>query len=983
MTRRDFVKHSSCALMTQLVCGAMTGLSRGQTPQAQQVLLLEAERFDSYGGWELDQQSIEQMGSPYLLAHGLGVPVQDAMTTAHLEQRGEYRVWVRTRDWVAPWNAPGAPGRFQVLVNGKPLDATFGTEGADWHWQDGGTVRLEAGDLHVALRDLTGFEGRCDSVLFCSDPAFVPPDTVEELERFRRAALGLPAEPVDGGSFDLVVSGGGIAGCCAALAAARNGLTVALIQDRPILGGNGSSEVRVWPEGHTLQQPFDHVGDIVEEILPMKKADTGNAKAGSVYQDARKQEVLAAEPRLTLLTNHRVRGVEAEKNHLRAVVAEDTRTGVRKRIVGKFFADCTGDATVGYLAKADYEMTRQAHQGMSNLWNVLDQDNPHQVLKCECKDKAALAIATEAGDVAAPFPRCPWALDLSDKPFPGRSKLKGQWGGDAPLDNLGAWFWESGFDRDPIDDVERIRDLNLRAMYGAWDALKNVDHLYPNHRIGWAAFIAGKRESRRLMGDVILSVEDFKQSRVFEDPAFPCSWHIDVHSPDGRFAAGLGQDSFISVATEGKDYRYVGPYWAPYRCLYSWNIDNLFMAGRNISVTHDALGPVRVMRTCGMMGEAIGKAAWICVSHNTTPRGVYEKHLPLFKQLLDQPGSSRRTELAGKISGPDYNLGTMLRPIPAEACFTEADYNIWCGSAVAEDGGKYHLYYSRWPKHLGHEAWVTHSEVAHASATSPLGPWEHHDVALPARGREFWDGSCTHNPTVLRIGRKYYLYYMGNTGDGEVRKPLNWIHRNNQRIGVAVADSPNGPWTRMDKPLIDCTPGSWDALCCNNPAVTRRPEGGFLMVYKAVGDKGKVPFGGPVVHIVATSDSPTGPFEKHPSPVFTVEGETFATEDPFIWRGVDRYWAVVKDNAGHFTGSGYSLALFESKNGLEWRQASHPLVTTPVVRWASSAESRTLAALERPQILFKGDLPAVLYCAAADNPRRDGSMNLAIPLTEI
>ena len=176
-------------------------------------------------------------------------------------------------------------------------------------------------------------------------------------------------------------------------------------------------------------------------------------------------------------------------------------------------------------------MTREKHQGLSNLWSVMDVADPKQVLKCECKDKTALAMAAECGSVAAPFPRCPWAIDLSDKPFPGRTQFKGQWGSKNALDNLGGWFWESGFDDDPVNDVERIRDLNLRAMYGAWDTLKNVDKLYPNHRIGWAAFIAGKRKSRRLLGDVVLTADDFKhRPRSSPIPPSPvpgisiCTW---------------------------------------------------------------------------------------------------------------------------------------------------------------------------------------------------------------------------------------------------------------------------------------------------------------------------------------------------------------------------------------------------------------------------------------------------------------------------
>ena len=190
-----------------------------------------------------------------------------------------------------------------------------------------------------------------------------------------------------------------------------------------------------------------------------------------------------------------------------------------------------------------------------------------------------------------------------------------------------------------------MRDLNFRAMYGAWDTLKNVDGLYPNHRLAWAAYIAGKRESRRLLGDVILSRDDFLKNRPFADGCFPCSWSIDLHSPEPNYSKGQEGEEFIARSTsDGKGYSYKGPYWAPYRCLYSRNIQNLFMAGRDISVTHEALGPVRVMKTCGMMGEVVGMAVALCKQFDCAPRDIYARHLDALKKLLTR-GAGRKKPL--------------------------------------------------------------------------------------------------------------------------------------------------------------------------------------------------------------------------------------------------------------------------------------------------------------------------------------------------
>jgi len=619
--------------------GVLAGFDSGNS------MLVEAEAFDVTGGWVVDSQFMDEMGSPFLLAHGLGRRVGDAVTTVKFKQKGNYRVWVRSRDWVAPWKkadtlkskrAYGCPGKFKVLIDGKALETTFGVKGDEWSWHDGGLVEIKKKEVKLSLHDLTGFEGRCDAVLFCKDNGFVPPSKLDELTAFRRKLLGTE-KITDAGEYDLVVVGGGIAGTCAAVSGARNGLKVALVQDRPVLGGNNSSEVRVWLQGARNKDPWPRVGDVVAELEQRRIAHYGPANTADLYEDDKKLAVVRGESNIELFLEHRGNGVEMEVKRIRAVFAEEIRTGKRIRLAGRWFADCTGDACIGALAGADFDMQMKDKMGPCNLWNV-----------CECKDTNALNIGSEESAKAAPFPRCPWALDLSDKPFPGRSKSK------PDTNKLGGWYWESGFDRDPIAEKEYVRDWNFRAMYGAWDAMKNVDKVLPNHRLNWSAYILGKRESRRLLGDVILDVDDLTCDRKFPDGCAPTGWSNDLHLPEPKYEKGFEGDAFISKAEHGRfpAYKENRPFWIPYRSLYSRNIDNLFMAGRCISVTHDALGAVRVMRTGGCGGEIVGMAASVCKEFDTDPRGVYKKHLAdLQKRMRKGTGKADVSTVSYKNQG--------------------------------------------------------------------------------------------------------------------------------------------------------------------------------------------------------------------------------------------------------------------------------------------------------------------------------------------
>lgn len=313
-----------------------------------------------------------------------------------------------------------------------------------------------------------------------------------------------------------------------------------------------------------------------------------------------------------------------------------------------------------------------------------------------------------------------------------------------------------------------------------------------------------------------------------------------------------------------------------------------------------------------------------------------------------------------------------LQPVPQGAKFTDPGYFVWCGSMTKGDNGRYYLFYSRWPLTKGFDGWVTDSEVALAVADNATGPYKPLKVVLPARTGDFWDRDVTHNPTVHKFGGRYYLYYMGNHGNGEF-----WDHRNHQRIGVAVADTPDGPWQRAGQPLIDVTPGSYDHLMTSNPAVCRRPDGTFLMVYKGVGE-GKLPFGGTVSHGVAIANGPTGPFTKQPTPIFQKKGVKFPAEDPFIWVQGERLYALVKDMKGVFTNAGTSLALFESPDGLTWQPAPNALVSRLEINWEQRGR-QPVQRLERPQLYVEKGKPMVLFCAVKESD--SVTYNVAIPLT--
>jgi hypothetical protein len=603
-----------------------------------QIIFLEAESFSNPGGWVVDQQSIDIMGSPYMLAHGLGTPVKDASTSLDIPSEGLYNVWVRTRDWVAPWGAEGAPGKFQLIIGREPLNTIFGTEGSKWGWQSGGRVNLKQGTSNISLHDLTGFDGRCDAIILSSDNNFIPPTDIKQLNELRRKLTLNGKETDDAGSFDLVVVGGGIAGCSAALTAARLGCKVALIQNRPVLGGNNSSEVRVGLSGLIYKEPYKNLGRSIDEIgsvghwtlyeanlepdqprsksiletiakNPEKKIH--NAGPASNYGDEKKRKVIENEPNITLFLNTHVFSAVKEKNRIVSVYGKNILSGKETKFSGKLFADCTGDANLGYLAGAYF---RDGREGRGETGEPSAPETPDYLVM----GTSVQWYAEEVKEIS-PFPDCPWAVQFDENT--AHKVIRGD------------WDWETGLSRNQVDEIEFIRDYALRVTFGNWDFVKNKSKnksIYDHYRLAWVAYIGGKRESRRLLGDIILKEQDIINQVSYPDASFTTTWSIDLHYPlKSEYFKG---EPFRSTA----DQKDIIPYPVPYRCLYSRNISNMFMAGRNISVTHVALGTVRVQRTTGMMGEVVGMAASVCKKKNVLPGDIYKTYLNDLKELMTE-----------------------------------------------------------------------------------------------------------------------------------------------------------------------------------------------------------------------------------------------------------------------------------------------------------------------------------------------------------
>ena len=566
-----------------------------------QDVLIETESFIDKGGWVVDPQFVEQMGSPYLMAHGMGNPVSNAVTKVSFDKKGKYHVWVRTKNWVpGNWDAPG---QFKIAVNGKTLKRTLGVT-TGWTWEYAGKVKIKSSDVEIQLLDLTGFNGRCDAIYF-SQSKKMPTEAETNLASWRKTKLGETTIPKQQKEYDLVITGGGLAGCAAAISAAEQGLNVALIHDRPMLGGNASEEVRV----HTLG-----IYGKYERILKMidtKHYPNGSFKAK--YDQEKRDKNVKSFKNIDIFLDWRAYDAKSENNTIKYVDARNTSTGERIRFKAPRFVDSTGDGWIGFWAGAEFSYGRESSKTYGESWDkwgeLWSPEEPDDFVM-----GSSVLWQNKKTNEAQIFPELAWAADVSKE----HKAISGE------------WYWEfSRNDLHQIHDGEEIRDHMLRAIYGSFANAKKLEK-NKNYKLQWVSFLLGKRESRRLIGDHIYTFNDVKNHTKFKDAVVEEKRAIDVH-----YQRDLKDDKEPDFLSEALFYK-GNKYYIPYRSLYSKNITNLFMAGRNFSCSHIGLGGPRVMLTTGQMGAAVGLAAVICKKYNSTPREVYTKHLQEYLDLIEK-----------------------------------------------------------------------------------------------------------------------------------------------------------------------------------------------------------------------------------------------------------------------------------------------------------------------------------------------------------
>lgn len=424
---------------------------------------------------------------------------------------------------------------------------------------------------------------------------------------------------------DVCVIGGGLAGICAAVSSARHGAKTVLIHDRPVFGGNCSSEIRMWPMGAKGENRRET--GIFEEIV-LKNMHRNPTRNYPIW-DSVLYETVKFQDGLECILNCSVNDAECDGQKIISVTGWQLTSYISHKIEADIFIDCSGDSILAELTNAKYNKGRESSEQYGESAAPEKADSKTMGNSC----------LIQARQTANPIPfKAPyWSRNITKDELIGR---------DPALDNYRScnfWWLELGGEQDTIKDSEKIRDDLVSLMFGSWDYIKNKSERDNScWELDWAGFLPGKRESRRYVGAHILNQNEVEAGGKFDDMVAYGGWTIDNHPPAG----------FDNKGEPTKHYPCPSPFGIPYRCLYSANIENLMFAGRNISATHAAMAASRVMGTCAMLGQAAGCAAAIAIHEKTSPAGVQEHISKLQQTLMDDdcwlPGLCRSVSEACK-----------------------------------------------------------------------------------------------------------------------------------------------------------------------------------------------------------------------------------------------------------------------------------------------------------------------------------------------
>ena len=583
------------------------------TAAAGSALWIEAEDFSKRGGWVIDTQFVHKMGSAYLLAASAGNRVSDAVTEFEIPAAGKWRCWARTRDWSPDFS----PGKFCISVDGVESRVLGACGKSGWLWEMAGEFQISAGRHELRLVDKSGYFGRCDAIVMTTDADYFPPHEIASIDAERARLGGDDASIADGGEYDVAVIGGGPAGMGAAVAAARSGAKTVLVHDRSVLGGNASSEFGVRIHGASYVHPNSREGGLLEEarLLMLKLGPKAN------MSDAFREQA-KGEANLSVQLMKRVVGVEKEKRKIVAVLAKDTMTGKRTCYRAKMFVDCTGDGWVGYYAGVPY---RKGREGAGEFGEAEAPERP------DARTMSGVLMADgvwcfqrrDAGrEVKYVTPE--WARVLPNGFSRKLKPLARGAGGFGP-----AWWIEHSGDIDDFEDPEAARDMLVKISFAYWGWGKNEwEHrdVLRNEELVWVPYKDARRETLRLTGAYIMTANDEKSARMFDDRISYGGWPMDTHDPLGM--ANPNGNGFW------KHHPDLPVYSIPYRVLYAPDLDNFFFAGRCQSATHMALGSIRVMATVSTLGQACGTAAAECVRLGTTPEEYGTSHVAELQQRL-------------------------------------------------------------------------------------------------------------------------------------------------------------------------------------------------------------------------------------------------------------------------------------------------------------------------------------------------------------